>query len=183
MRPRQPVAQQTRRFHRRRSVKRHQRGRDARESGRCRRASDPARRARPRSDRGVLRWILRSDEQQRSRWSEKNFVVVGSGQFYASACSDQAKRSHESAHRARIARDFRRARQKKNSSCRSMHRKLTNHPQVFHSLDLYRARTLRLKLHVQPYGWRPRSARSLSSFRSARREPPRPTMPRCSACF
>ena len=53
-------------FGRRRAVERHQRGRHARESGRCRRASGPSRPPRPRSGRGVRRWILRSDGRRRS---------------------------------------------------------------------------------------------------------------------
>ena len=81
----------------------------------------------------------------------KNFVVVGSGQFYASACSDQAKRITKAHTRARIGAISEESGEKK-FRCRSVHRKCTNHPQVFHSLDLHRPRTLRLKLHVQPYG-------------------------------
>jgi hypothetical protein len=86
---------------------------ESRESGRCRRASDPARRARPRSDRGVLRWILRSDEQQRARVSKKTSLLLGavnSTLRRAAIKRSGVRKRTVSSHR----RDFRRARPKKN---------------------------------------------------------------------
>ena len=93
------------RFVGRRSVKRHQRGRHAGDPDDVGAPAILRDRRRPRSDRRVPRWILRSDAQQWSRLVEKIRCLLGARQFYASRAqrsseADRRKRAHSARSRA-----------------------------------------------------------------------------------
>ena len=80
--------------------------------------------------------------------------------------------SRKRMHSARSRSDFTtRARRKKISLVVSVHRKFTNHPQVFHSLDLASRAHTTLATSCPAVGWRPRSPRSRWCFPAARRAP------------
>ena len=99
-----------------------------RESGRCMRASDPSRRRRPRSDKGVLQWILRSDEQRRSQVCNEKLRCCGSG-VNSTLRSAAIKRSgsRKRTHRAHGG-DFGTAPRKKNSAVHPS----TGNPPIIH---------------------------------------------------